>query len=102
MISPDAGDLGVKAVYVWAGLLIPTTIILWAYYPEASQLYTLSLTLTNIFQTYGRTYWELDELYERKIPAWKFKSTATQSDQSGQKNKTLMSGATRRLSITVA
>ena len=34
MISPDAGNLGVKAVYVWAGLLIPTVIILWLYYPE--------------------------------------------------------------------
>ncbi|OQV00276.1 hypothetical protein CLAIMM_05794 [Cladophialophora immunda] len=86
MISPDAGDMGVKAVYVWAGLLIPTTILLWLYYPE----------------TFGRTYWELDELYERKIPAWKFKNTPTLSDQSGHKNKTLMSGVTRRLSITAA
>lgn len=34
MISPDAGNMGVKAVYVWAGLLIPTTVILWMYYPE--------------------------------------------------------------------
>jgi hypothetical protein len=34
---------------------------------------------------------ELDELYERKIPAWKFKSTATSSDQSGNKNATLIS-----------
>lgn len=34
MISPDAGNMGVKAVYVWAGLLIPTTVILWLYYPE--------------------------------------------------------------------
>lgn len=42
-------------------------------------------------QTYGRTFWELDELYERKIPAWKFKSTATSSDQSGYKNSALMS-----------
>lgn len=76
MISPDAGDLGVKAIYVWAGLLVPTTIILYFFYPE----------------TYGRTYWELDELYERKIPAWKFKNTATSADQSGNKNQALMSG----------
>lgn len=34
MISPDAGNLGVKAVYVWAGLLVPTVIILWLFYPE--------------------------------------------------------------------
>ncbi|GFZ43406.1 hypothetical protein JCM24511_01126 [Saitozyma sp. JCM 24511] len=75
MISPDAGNMGVKAIYVWAGLLIPTVILLWLFYPE----------------TYGRTYWELDELYERNIPAWKFKTTPTLADQSGHKNKTLMS-----------
>ncbi|KXJ90287.1 general substrate transporter [Microdochium bolleyi] len=69
MISPDAANLGVKAVYVWAGLLAPTTILLYLYYPE----------------TYGRTYWELDELYERKIPAWKFKSTPTIAENSGLK-----------------
>ena len=38
MISPDAGNLGVKAVYVWAGLLIPTVIILWLFYPEVRHL----------------------------------------------------------------
>jgi len=85
MISPDAGNMGVKAVYVWAGLLIPTTIVLWLYYPE----------------TYGRTYWELDELYERKIPAWKFKNTPTLSDQSGQKNKTLISRQAKRASVDI-
>jgi len=42
-------------------------------------------------KTYGRTYWELDELYERKIPAWKFKDTPTSSDASGNKNVALMS-----------
>jgi hypothetical protein len=36
-------------------------------------------------QTYGRTYWELDELYERRIPAWRFKETATSVDKSGSK-----------------
>lgn len=34
MISPDAANLGVKAVYVWAGLLVPTTALLWIFYPE--------------------------------------------------------------------
>ncbi|KAH7125837.1 general substrate transporter [Dactylonectria macrodidyma] len=82
MISPDAGNMGVKAVYVWAGLLIPTTILLWLYYPE----------------TYGRTYWELDELYARRIPAWRFKETQTMSDQSGHKNKTLIHGHAKEIS----
>ncbi|KAL3965649.1 hypothetical protein ACCO45_002653 [Purpureocillium lilacinum] len=81
MISPDAANLGVKAVYVWAGLLVPTVALLYLYYPE----------------TYGRTYWELDELYERKIPAWRFKKTQTLSEQSGYKEK----GATPRPSKVV-
>ncbi|KAH7259409.1 major facilitator superfamily domain-containing protein [Fusarium redolens] len=76
MISPDAGNLGVKAVFVWAGLLVPTTILLWFFYPE----------------TYGRSYWELDELYARNIPAWRFKNTQTLVDESGGKNRALMSG----------
>lgn len=71
MISPDAGNMGVKAIYVWAGMLVPTVIILYLYYPE----------------TYGRTYWELDELYERGIPAWKFSTTQTSAQSSGYKSK---------------
>ncbi|WVQ67599.1 uncharacterized protein L199_005802 [Kwoniella botswanensis] len=74
MISPDAANLGLKAIYIWAGLLVPTTTILFFFYPE----------------TYGRSYQELDELYERRIPAWRFKSTKTQIELSGRKNKALV------------
>ena len=42
-----------------------------------------------MFQTQGRTYWELDELYERRIPARKFKQTATAADKEGKKNAAL-------------
>ena len=90
MISPDAGNMGVKAVYVWAGLLVPTTIILYFYYPEVSRPHTQPWVTTDMWQTYGRTYWELDELYERKIPAWRFKNTKTSSELAGQKNKALI------------
>jgi hypothetical protein len=48
MISPDAGNLGVKAVYVWAGLLIPTTVLLYLYYPEVSRLFFPSPACTDI------------------------------------------------------
>jgi len=48
MISPDAANLGIKAVYVWAGLLVPFTILLWLYYPEVSQ-HTNSITHLLIF-----------------------------------------------------
>lgn len=101
MISPDAGDLGVKAIYVWAGLLVPTVIILWLFYPEVGleHLSTTGVTtLLTVHQTYGRTYWELDELYERRIPAWKFKSTKTHADAAGGKNKSLMA---RKVSVSV-
>lgn len=48
MISPDAGNMGVKAVYVWAGLLIPTTVILWLYYPEVKHFaYFLIMSCNN-------------------------------------------------------
>ncbi|KAJ2983001.1 hypothetical protein NQ176_g1015 [Zarea fungicola] len=77
MISPDEANLGVKAIYVWAGFLLPTIIILYIFYPE----------------TFGRTYIELDELYERGVPAWRFSRTKTQSDQSGRKNEALMARA---------
>ena len=36
MISPDAANLGLKAIYIWAGLLVPTTVLLYLYYPEVS------------------------------------------------------------------
>jgi len=39
MISPDQADLGVKAIFVWAGLLVPTIILLFLYYPEVGQLW---------------------------------------------------------------
>lgn len=34
MISPDAADLGIRAVFVWAGLLVSTVIVLYFFYPE--------------------------------------------------------------------
>jgi hypothetical protein len=31
-------------------------------------------------ETKGRSYTDLDELFERKIPAWKFAETKTRAD----------------------
>ena len=36
MISPDKANLGVKAIFVWAGLLVPTIALLYFFYPEVS------------------------------------------------------------------
>lgn len=89
MISPDAANLGVKAIYMWAALLVPTIAVLYFYYPEVSH-WSIDGGYCAKCQTYGRTYLELDELYERRIPAWKFKSTSTAADLSGGKNQTLI------------
>jgi SP family general alpha glucoside:H+ symporter-like MFS transporter len=53
MISPDQADLGVKAIFVWAGLLVPTIVLLFLYYPEVSQIvvpfWQLDLTLPDLW-----------------------------------------------------
>jgi hypothetical protein len=46
MISPDAANLGLKAIYIWAGLLVPTTVLLYLYYPEVCPDCTTRLFLT--------------------------------------------------------
>lgn len=78
MIAADAANLGVKALYIFAGFLVPTIIALYFFYPETS----------------GRTYQELDELFERKVPARKFKTAqvdafdvAIHSQNAGDKPK---------------
>ncbi|THX17747.1 hypothetical protein D6D17_02339 [Aureobasidium pullulans] len=63
MNSPDAANLGIIAVYVCAGLLVPFAIILASHNPE----------------TYNCTYQELDKLYQRKFPAQEFRNTSSLS-----------------------
>jgi hypothetical protein len=46
MISPDAANLGLKAIYIWAGLLVPTTVLLYLYYPEVCPDCTVRILLT--------------------------------------------------------
>ncbi|RSH93494.1 hypothetical protein EHS25_007850 [Saitozyma podzolica] len=74
LISPTAANLGVKTAYLFAGLLVPTFAGIYFFYPE----------------TTGRTYAELDELYSRGIPAWKFKTATTGLEAQGAKAKTLV------------
>ena len=60
MINPTAFDWGAKAAFFWAGFC--TISIVWTYFrlPEPK----------------GKTYAELDVLFERKISARKFKSSS--------------------------
>ncbi|KAK1927060.1 hypothetical protein DB88DRAFT_514651 [Papiliotrema laurentii] len=77
MISPDAANLGTKAAYIFAALVVPVTLIVYFFYPE----------------TTGRTYVELDELYRMGIPARKFKSTVTSTESRGLKSKAIITHA---------
>lgn len=65
MLNPDAWDLSAKSAYVWAGTGVLFTV--WSYFrlPELK----------------GRTYGELDLLFEAGVSARKFKSTKV--DQFG-------------------
>jgi hypothetical protein len=38
MISPDAANLGTKAAYIFAALVVPVTLIVYFFYPEVSCL----------------------------------------------------------------
>jgi hypothetical protein len=50
MISPDEANLGVKAIYVWAGLLVPTIAILYFFYPEVSPSPESGMALADDFR----------------------------------------------------
>ncbi|KAK1921908.1 trehalose transport-related protein [Papiliotrema laurentii] len=65
MLSPTAWNWGPKSGLFWGGVSGLTAIYLVLRLPE----------------TKGRSYGELDLLFERKIPAWRFKSTPV--DQFG-------------------
>ncbi|KEF55030.1 uncharacterized protein A1O9_08683 [Exophiala aquamarina CBS 119918] len=56
--------LSLKTGFVYAAFSVPICVILWIYLPE----------------TKGRSAAEIDELYERKIPAWKWSRTRTAAE----------------------
>lgn len=62
MINPQAWNLGAKGAFVW--MCTCCAFLVWTYFrlPEPK----------------GRTYGELDVLFQRKVPAIKFKSTLVQ------------------------
>lgn len=58
MINPGEGNLKGKTAFIWFGTALPTLI--WAYF--------------RLPETKGRTYEELDVLFENNVPARKFAS----------------------------
>ncbi|KAL4871175.1 hypothetical protein BDV12DRAFT_164335 [Aspergillus spectabilis] len=68
LFNPDKANLGAKVMFIFGGLSIICLVYLWLYQPE----------------TAGRTYGELDEMFMKKVPAWKFRAYQTDAQAMGQ------------------
>ncbi|KAL1413457.1 hypothetical protein Q8F55_001224 [Vanrija albida] len=66
MLSDQYAGWGAKTGFFFGPLAFLFTILVWFTVPE----------------TKGRSYAELDELYEKRIPAWRFKETKTASEEA--------------------
>ncbi|CAK5266568.1 unnamed protein product [Mycena citricolor] len=77
MLNPSAWNWGPKAGLFWFGSATLSALYIWLRVPE----------------TRGRSYGELDVLFENKVPAWRFHKTAV--DQFGLGDR---SPATEKLS----
>lgn len=58
-INPDQGNLGGKIAFIFGGVMVFSFVFIWLMVPE----------------TGGRTFTEIDELYSRGVPAWKWSKT---------------------------
>lgn len=58
-INPDQGNLGGKIDFIYGAVMVLSFIFIWVMIPE----------------TAGRTFIEIDELYRRGSPAWKWSQT---------------------------
>ena len=55
MISPDAANMGVKAIYIWAAMLVPTTVLLYLFYPEVGSYFCLKRYSSLLRRSVGHT-----------------------------------------------
>jgi len=58
-INPDQGNLGGKIAFIFGAVMVFSFVFIWFMVPE----------------TAGRTFAEIDELYKRGVPAWKWSQT---------------------------
>ena len=58
-INPDQGNLGGKIAFIFGAVMAVSFVFIWFMVPE----------------TKNRTWIEIDELYKRGVPAWKWKTT---------------------------
>ncbi|KAM0229889.1 hypothetical protein ACHAPO_009611 [Fusarium lateritium] len=64
-VPPLLLKLNIKACFVFAAFSVPVCVFMWLYVPE----------------TKGRSAAEIDELYESKIPAWRWSKTITLAEK---------------------
>ncbi|EXL69593.1 hypothetical protein FOPG_14485 [Fusarium oxysporum f. sp. conglutinans race 2 54008] len=57
--------LNIKACFVFGAFSVPVCVLMWLYVPE----------------TKGRSAAEIDELYESKVPAWRWSKTITSAER---------------------
>jgi hypothetical protein len=62
-INPDQGNLGGKIAFIFGAVMVLSFIFIWVMVPE----------------TGGRTFNEIDELYKRGVPAWKWSQTKVET-----------------------
>ncbi len=85
LTSAGAANLGAKTYLVFAGCM--ACIIIWSY--------------VLIPETKGRTYAEIDEMYDKNVPMWKWSTyeTSTEAKQASRvPEKLVTSRSKRRLS----
>lgn len=58
LTAPDAANLGAKAYLIFAGCMCCIVVFTFCFLPE----------------TKGRTFAEIDELYDAGVPAWKWRT----------------------------
>ncbi|KAF5012993.1 hypothetical protein FDECE_976 [Fusarium decemcellulare] len=69
-INPEALNWGPKYCYIWAGSNLILAIFTFLFIPE----------------TRGRSLEQLDELFEKRLPAWRFRSYVTDLQQADTDN----------------
>lgn len=77
LFNPDQANLGAKVSFIFGGLALLSCVYLFIYQPE----------------TAGRTYEELDELFMKRVPGRKFKSTRTDAELKGEQAKDIQISA---------
>lgn len=71
IFNPDQANLGAKTAFIFGGLGVICLVYLWFYQVE----------------TAGRSYEELDELFQKGVSVREFKSYVTDAQRRGQAAK---------------